>query len=216
MSQELWATYSVRDHKNWKTDRSTARNLAADIMLYDRLVFPVPEDGRFPENSGRPDVRGPVEWVSNQAEYDRWKEMEWDPDDQHELLDILTPLTRKVSWNSTLQDKWRSEAAGLVAQQLPDFAFVATRTLLTRDLPAYVTGVAAVGPAYRTIEEIERELSIRNASERTKLPGGALATVLGWEFLTPDDDRLSCKKLLEKTVAFVVGTRRSGSVVVLS
>ena len=36
MSQELWATYSVKDH-------CTPRTLAADILLFDRLVFPVPE-----------------------------------------------------------------------------------------------------------------------------------------------------------------------------
>jgi hypothetical protein len=36
MSQELWETYSVKDHRQ-------PRLLAADIMLFDRLVFPVPE-----------------------------------------------------------------------------------------------------------------------------------------------------------------------------
>ena len=34
MSREVWATYSVKDH----LDR---RALAADVMLYDRLVFRV-------------------------------------------------------------------------------------------------------------------------------------------------------------------------------
>ena len=82
---------------------------------------------------------------------------------------------------------------------------MATRTVLTRDLPAYVTGVAAVGPAYRTVEEIQRELGIRDARGQTQLPGGALATVLGWEFFAPEDDDLSDEKLLEETVAFVAG-----------
>jgi len=39
MSQELWATYSVKDHR-------TPRALAADIILFDRLVFPAPEIAR--------------------------------------------------------------------------------------------------------------------------------------------------------------------------
>ena len=40
MSHELWATYSVKDH-------CTPRALAADIMLFDRLVFPVPQTPRI-------------------------------------------------------------------------------------------------------------------------------------------------------------------------
>ena len=65
MSQELWATYSVKDHLQ-------PRRLAADIMLFDRLVFPVPEQARLPENSPPIDQTGPIEWVQNPAEWARW------------------------------------------------------------------------------------------------------------------------------------------------
>src|SRR5687767_284591 len=130
MSQELWATYSVKDHLE-------PRALAADILLFDRLVFPVPEEARFPENSGSPIDRGPVEWTRNPAEWARWQEPDknWDPDSQYQLLELLKPVIRKVPWDSAHHEQWRTESASLAAQGLPDFAFVATRTILTRDLP---------------------------------------------------------------------------------
>ncbi len=202
MSCELWATYSVKDHLE-------PRALAADIMLFDRLVFPVPEYARFPENSGPPDVKGPVEWKRNSAEWTRWRGKGWDPDGQRRLLGLLQPVIRKLPWDSEgpQDDQYRSESAKLAAQGLPDYAFVATRTMLTRDLPAYVTGVAALGPAYRTVAEVERELGVGSPGAKRILPGGALPTVLAWEFLSPDpdDDRLSADELLKETVEFVTG-----------
>lgn len=202
MSRELWATYSVKDHLE-------PRALAADIMLFDRLVFPVPEYAQFPENSGPPDVKGPVEWKRNPAEWTRWRGQGWDPAGQRHLLGLLQPVIRKLPWDSEgpKHDQYRSESAKLASQGVPDYAFVATRTTLTRDLPAYVTGVAALGPAYRTVEEIERELGVGGPNAKRILPGGALPTVLAWEFLSPDpdDDRLSADELLKETVEFVTG-----------
>lgn len=199
MSDELWATYSVKDHLN-------ARALAADIMLFDRLVFPVPEKGQI---RGRPDKPGPVEWTENPEEWKRWVQKGWDPDHQKELLELLRPVIRMVEWDSAAPDhlQYRSEAAKLAAHDLPDYAFHATRTVLTRDLPAYVTGVAGLGPAYRTVEEIERGLGINGPRAKRILPGGSLPTVLAWEFYAPDpdDDRLSPEELLRETVAFVTG-----------
>jgi hypothetical protein len=37
MSREVWGTYSVKDHLN-------ANAFLADLMLYDRLVLPIPEE----------------------------------------------------------------------------------------------------------------------------------------------------------------------------
>jgi hypothetical protein len=196
MSQELWATYSVMDHLK-------PRPLAADVLLFDQLVFPVPEKASFPEGSAPANEPGAIEWTPDPEEWRRWGKEEWDPEGQKRLLDWLRPVVRKVSWDETCQEQWRAESARLAVQQLPGHAFVATRTVLTRDLPAYVTGVAAVGPSYRTIEEIQREMSIRDAAGRKRLPGGALATVLGWQFLAPEDPRLSDEQLLKKTVEFV-------------
>jgi hypothetical protein len=197
MSHELWATYSVKDH-------CTPRALAADIMLFDRLVFPVPQTPRIEGHEHEP---GPVLWEKNPAEWERWAGEHWDPEGQGRVLGWIEPVVRKLAWSSeaAIYGEYQAEAAKLAAQKLPDYAFYATRTTLTRDLPAYVTGVAAVGPAYRSITEIERDLRIRSAG--SQLPGGAVASVLAWEFFAPDPDdpKISDEKLLRETVAFVTG-----------
>lgn len=198
MSKELWATYSVKDHLQ-------ARTFAADVMLFDRLVFPVPEQGSFPPDSGCPDELGPVAWSRNADEWARWEAQGWNPERQERFLELLKPVIRKVPWDSERDKLWREEAAKLATQQLPDYAFVATRTILTRDLPAYVEGVAALGPVYRNMEDIERELGFKEKGGSTRLPGAALPAVLEWEFLTPEDNRLSDEQLLAETVAFVAG-----------
>lgn len=200
MGRELWATYSVRDHLR-------PRDLAVDVMLFDRLVFPVPAVGSFAENSGPPTENGPVDWKPNPTEWARWEKNEWDPAAQSKLLDLLAPVIRRVSWNSEgkMEGEYRAEAARLAAQGVPDYAFAATRTLLTRDLPAYVDGVAALGPVYRTFEEFEREGGQQKTGARQVLPGQLLANVLAAEFLVPDvsDKKLSDEKLLTETVEFV-------------
>ena len=38
MARERWGSFSVRDHLN-------TRALATDVLLYDRLIFPVPPKG---------------------------------------------------------------------------------------------------------------------------------------------------------------------------
>jgi hypothetical protein len=197
MSQELWATYAVNDHL-------APRSLAADVLLFDRLVFPVPEIPVYPKGSGEWS-QGKTKWARNPDEWKRWEANKWDPERQQRILKILRPVMRKQPWDKPHQDEWRTESARLAADGLPAYAFVATRTVLTRDLPDDVNGVAAVGPAYRTIEDIERELQIRDTRGRPRLPGGALATVLGWKFLRPSDRRLSDEDLLKETVEFVTG-----------
>jgi hypothetical protein len=201
MSKEQWATYSVIDHLR-------PRDLAIDLMLFDRLVFPVPEAGAFAANSGSPIERGPVEWTPNPTEWTRWEKSGWDPAAQSKLLDILSPVIRKVPWSSKgkMNTEYRAEAARLAAEGVPDYAFSATRTLLTKDLPAHVEGVAALGPAYRTFEEFERECGNRNEGT-AKLPQRVLANVLAAKFIVPDinDQQLSNEELLTETVNFVTG-----------
>jgi hypothetical protein len=213
MSRELWATYSVKDHLR-------PRELAVDVMLFDRLVFPVPEEGHFPENSD-PTKRGPVEWKRNAAEWSRWEEKKWDPDAQSRVLELLNPVIRKVGWSSKgkMDEDYQAEAAKLAAMGVPDYAFKATRTLLTRDLPAYVDSVPAIGPVYRTFDEFMSERGDPKRGIGGPLPGQMLANVLASEFFVPDisEQKLSDEELLRETVEFVVGnaefrTRRAAFV----
>jgi hypothetical protein len=195
VAKQLWATYSVKDHLE-------PRSLAADIMLFDHLVFPVPMKDRY-------DYNGTIEWEPNPAEWTRWELNGWDPTGQQRLLDVLKPVVRKVSWDPANPgyDRYRLEARRLGETELSDSAFEATRTTLTLDLPAYVTGIAALGPAYRSVEEVKRQLGIGSPGATRSLPGGALPIILAWEFFVPDPDdkRLSSEEMLKETVDFVSG-----------
>jgi hypothetical protein len=201
MAYELWATYSVKDHLQ-------PRPLAADLMLFDRLVFPVPEQGDFPPDSGSLIDVGPVEWVRDDVEWARWELEAWEPAAQQQLLQWLGPAVRKVSWSGAglVRERYRAEAARLASMNLPDYAFVATRTVMTRDLPAYVEGVAAIGPSYRSLADFEKEWATGPLDQSRDLPSSMLTAVLGAEFLTPDpDDDRATEFLLRETAEFVTG-----------
>jgi hypothetical protein len=204
MSYELWATYSVKDHLD-------PRGLASDLMLFDRLVFPVPEYGNFPPASGSPVDVGPVEWVRDEAEWGRWEREEWKPEAQQELLKWLSPAVRRVSWSGAgpVRERFREEATRLASMDVPDYAFVATRTAMTRDLPAHVEGVAAIGPSYKTLTDFEQEWAPGPLDQLRNLPGSMLTAVLAAEFLTPDpeDDRTT-EALLRETTEFVTGGKK--------
>jgi hypothetical protein len=171
-------------------------------MLFDRLVFPVPQKAY---SDGPEHEPGSVEWRVDDTEWKRWSDNKWEPERQQELLKLIEKVVRRVSWDSTRQDEWRTEVAKVGAGGGPNSAFGenATRTVLTRDLPAFVTGVSALGPRYSTVEEMRKQLRIQN--RRGKLPAAALGTVLAWEFLVPDDDSLSDDDLLKATIEFVTG-----------
>ncbi|MGA8155726.1 MAG: hypothetical protein WB822_05825 [Rhodoplanes sp.] len=100
MSRELWATYSVRDHLE-------PRGLAADVMLFDRLVFPVPETSLF--DMSRPEVPAVVEWRRNPEEWKRWQKEGWEPESQEHLLDMLRPVIRKIPWDRADPDTRTTE-----------------------------------------------------------------------------------------------------------
>jgi len=196
MSREVWATYSVKDHQN-------RRSLAADIMLYDRLVFPVPQTADPQFDKVDPTRTWPVIWSRNKVEWKRWEDEKWTPEAQESVLKLIEPVVRRVPWDAPHQEEWRKEVAEAAEQHLPGYAFNATRTVLTRDLPADVTGVDAMGPAYRTVEQLEKELGVSTDGTRKKMPASALSAVLGWEVLVPDDPRLKDDELLKEAVTFV-------------
>jgi hypothetical protein len=74
----LWATFSVVDHLR-------SRPFIADVLLYDRLIVPVPD--------------GP-------GEADRWREHNRDPDLQNRLLDIVGDLGVRIPWSLARHDLW--------------------------------------------------------------------------------------------------------------
>ena len=83
----LWATFSVADHLR-------RRPFVADVLLYDRLVVPVPD---------------------GDDETKRWRDLKRDPDRQHKLLEIAGELAIPIPWSIERSRLWASQYAA--AQQ---------------------------------------------------------------------------------------------------
>jgi hypothetical protein len=157
---EVWATYSVKDH-------CEPRAFIADIMLYDRLVLPVPSNE---------EVEGKPEWV-------RWEEADWQPYQQQKLIKMLGEAAITIPWTLERQGRWQKRH-----DALRDNAFWITADLLSGELPIYAYGLAAtVGPAYPSLEELQQDLSPVSDEARKPVPGAALPVVLGQKFLVIDD-----------------------------
>lgn len=68
MPSRLWGVYSVADHL-------APNAFAADLILYDRIVVPVPD-----------------------GDDERWERNGWDPERQAALLDAAFPFVQAVPW----------------------------------------------------------------------------------------------------------------------
>lgn len=91
MSIERWGTLSVADHND-------IRGLVANVMLYDRLVFPM-----FTEADDR-----------DERMY--WEERGWDPDGQWKRREQLGPLAIEMPWDQPRRNSYSEHYA--LAQQL--------------------------------------------------------------------------------------------------
>lgn len=173
MGREYWATYAVNDHLQ-------PRAFVADVLLHDRLVIPVPPPGDVDERA-------------------RWIKEGWQPDRLEELLGILgEDLVRRIPWEPWQRERWKQvharwREASHDNGQLAG-AFQATRTALTQGLPAHVEAAESAA-VYRSLEELERDVGLREAGG-SRLPGGAVTAVLGREFLMPEDPGMSDEELL--------------------
>ncbi len=199
MKRELWATYSVKDHFD-------PRILATDVLLFDRLVFPVPQQPDRLETEGAYSPQTDMLWKIDAEEWARWEELGWRPEAQQRVLEILKPVLRRVPWrDDNIKSQYRLEAARLAAQGVGDWAFAATRSTIAQGLPAYVGGVEAMGPSFPTFEQFDKAADSQlGASARVQ--GKMLATVLATEFFVPDPESPGDPlELLKETVDFVVG-----------
>ena len=78
--RQRWAAFSVKAHRD-------LGSLAADILLYDRIILPVPE---------------------NDAEYDRWVRADWAPDKLAPLVVQAAGHIIAVPWTAQLQQEWKT------------------------------------------------------------------------------------------------------------
>lgn len=174
MSKQVWGTFSVKDH-------CEANAFVAEVMLYDRLVIPVPPD---------------------EDERARWDAQKWQPKRLEKILKILGDRAYVVKWDAERQARWKSryEARTEVAQAAGDWAFAASRTELTASLPRNVTGIQAV-TNYTSIADFEKEVGLKADGGAMPLYGGTAIAVIGHEFLIPNDPSWDYEHLLSEAVA---------------
>ena len=92
MARLTWGCYSVADHLE-------PRAFVADLLLYDRLVVPVPSED---------DVA-------------RWEKRRWDPERQARLLGILGGFAERVEWSHPLRKQFELEwSPGDAARDIDD------------------------------------------------------------------------------------------------
>jgi hypothetical protein len=198
MVKRLWACYSVADHR-------VPRPFVADLLLYDRLVIPVPSDD----------------------DRDRWEGNDWDPDGLDRLLNILGPYAERVEWSKTLRERWahlRNDPGALVKdvdQRLG--ALQATRLVMSEQLQAKATadgdvrGVAVyakpdrfdvrwrwrLGLPFRRKESVMEPGVLVEAGKPLSLGIEERARVVVTELAVPDDKEHSDEEVLQRTVEFV-------------
>lgn len=176
MSHEIWAAYSVRDHVE-------PGAFLADVVMYDKLVVPVPSDE-------------PGEWG-------RWEAEEWDPARQQQLIAALGDRVRAVPWDEARRQRWgkeyetadRRQAGALLRAGL---AYWLTGAQILDAAPAMATGVAATTP-YRSLEALQADFGIEPVAGEP-LRSGTVMAVVGRELLTPHDDSRDELELLREAV----------------
>lgn len=163
MSFERWGSLSVDDHID-------SESLAANILLYDRLVIPVMTD--------QPDRDERAYWVSKG----------WNPELQAERLDQLGALAVPRPWNKARRAHYRTRVDELRAEQ-GDAAQIdhkhVTRMILAQEKvvnkPPGVEGVAVVA-AYNSLAALAEDFPVADAKDHL----AAQAYLLSRRLAVPD------------------------------
>ena len=149
---ELWGTFSVMDHV-----REGA--FLAEVVMYDRLVIPVPPD---PERAKTPEDRNFAEKQGPQ-----WERNGWDPKRQQTLLSILKDIAVPIEWDRKRHERWAAEYEKSKRDAAQQFAEILAGWKTGEDLldvlPAMAGGVVAVSP-YDSLDDLKREFGITETS----------------------------------------------------
>jgi hypothetical protein len=175
--RELWGTFSVRDH-------TESRPFVAEVMLYDRLVIPVPPPGAR----------------------DFWAapEQGWNPDRQERVLKVLRakrddepPLVHEVEWNDIRRSVYKENkitAASAGQRQMDGFQLTADQLIEDAEVleARNRDGEGArVVSAYVSRKNLAEEVDVTEVAESDLADPLAreekLAIAVGRSFLVPDD-----------------------------
>ncbi len=157
MAIERWGTLSVKDHLD-------SQALIADLLLYDRLVFPV---------------------MSGYGERTRWRNEQWDPDLQESVIEELGEETVvKAYWDKARQEQYQDIRQ--MRKAIGEDAFQTTRWILAMDrqLPIPDNAEVRAIAAYHDLDEGRKDLGLETP-QPDEVALGKLAFVVGQRLLVP-------------------------------
>ena len=136
MPAQLWGCYSVADH-------TVAHAFVADVLLYERLVIPVP--------------------ASDDAS--DW-EAEWDPARQARLLEIVGEIARRIPWTPARRADWRQRWSAAQARDELVGPMHLTRMLVSAEIAGQTQEAPDVRalPVYADPVAFDREWRFRRTS----------------------------------------------------
>lgn len=173
--RERWGTFSVIDHKNPSA-------FIPEILLYDRLVIPVP---------------------SNEKDRITWTDNGWAPDLLEERLKVLGDVAIESRWDETLQKEFQNrmqalkyDAADVVKEVQNAIPYQMTRRILAQQPVALPKGVAQVTvvAAYQSEKDFKGDFSFDEKSEEH------LGLLLGQKIAFPISDGADDKDILLRTI----------------
>lgn len=187
MARERWGAFSVIDHKD-----TTA--LIPEILLYDRLLIPVPYQ--------------PPTYDGDPSAYDdrpRWEREGWDPEKLYKRLNDLGDLAVKTTWNTDRQKAFHLEIqkiknAGFEVNNMVQFPYAVTRAVLTREQPTLPSGITHVDvvAAYQSEGDFEADFSLESANNQRDI--AKLGLLLGHKLAIPDEEA-NPEKALNKAIS---------------
>jgi hypothetical protein len=190
MPFETWGMFSVTDHLG-------PRAFVADVVLYDRLVIPVPdaeERKRWTDLGRRPDVLD--------RKLDILEELADRPEDS-----LVQRLNWTPYWRNYLDEAYPYQREEARDTTNPAWANRVDRFLLADAMRSGALGVVStpeVVPAYTSYSALDSEFKFRSVSaERVARPDDRLVGVIGWEFFVPEDSALDDDSLLKQAVQLV-------------
>ena len=191
MSFQTWGTFSVTDHLG-------PRGFVADVVLYDRLVIPVPdaeERERWTDLGRRPDVLDRkldiLEKLADRPEDSLVERLAWTADFRN-YLDEVYPYEREEARRDTTNPVWGDAADRLMLSD----------TLRSGTLGEVPT--PEIVPAYTSYSAVDSDFKLGTVSAgRVARPDDRLVGVIGWEFLVPEDSALDDDSLLKQAVRLV-------------
>ena len=122
MPKQRWGVFSIQGN-------SDPGSLAQEVLLYDRLVIPVP---------------------AGSTERTHWQTMGWNPELLEQRIEQLGPVARPVPWNKTIREIYTQGG-----DVLPDIPYETSRRLLVDHASVeMMDGVRPLlVPAYRSWQE---------------------------------------------------------------